>query len=102
MGTNLQDWADGSVDISISRLLQDSNNIHPAPELLVTMHPLLAQVVRLLCHSMWYLVACALPSRALCFVPQVMSSSGPVKVLVVDSVSAVIYPLLGGRQAEGE
>ncbi|XP_067393779.1 DNA repair protein RAD51 homolog 4 isoform X1 [Emydura macquarii macquarii] len=32
---------------------------------------------------------------------QVMSSSGPVKVLVVDSVSAVIYPLLGGRQAEG-
>ncbi|XP_023966950.2 DNA repair protein RAD51 homolog 4 isoform X2 [Chrysemys picta bellii] len=32
---------------------------------------------------------------------QVLSSSGPVKVLVVDSVSAVICPLLGGRQAEG-
>uniref|UniRef100_A0A8D0H0Q0 DNA repair protein n=1 Tax=Sphenodon punctatus TaxID=8508 RepID=A0A8D0H0Q0_SPHPU len=32
---------------------------------------------------------------------QVMSSSGPVKVLVVDSVSAVLYPLFGGRQPEG-
>ncbi|XP_048680245.2 DNA repair protein RAD51 homolog 4 isoform X2 [Caretta caretta] len=32
---------------------------------------------------------------------EVLSSSGPVKVLVVDSVSAVICPLLGGRQAEG-
>uniref|UniRef100_A0A8C0G4W7 DNA repair protein n=1 Tax=Chelonoidis abingdonii TaxID=106734 RepID=A0A8C0G4W7_CHEAB len=32
---------------------------------------------------------------------QVLSSLGPVKVLVVDSVSAVICPLLGGRQAEG-
>uniref|UniRef100_A0A8C8S8J4 DNA repair protein RAD51 homolog 4 n=1 Tax=Pelusios castaneus TaxID=367368 RepID=A0A8C8S8J4_9SAUR len=32
---------------------------------------------------------------------QVMSNFGPVKALVVDSVSAVIYPLLGGRQVEG-
>nr|XP_014427256.1 DNA repair protein RAD51 homolog 4 isoform X1 [Pelodiscus sinensis]XP_014427257.1 DNA repair protein RAD51 homolog 4 isoform X1 [Pelodiscus sinensis]XP_014427258.1 DNA repair protein RAD51 homolog 4 isoform X1 [Pelodiscus sinensis]XP_014427259.1 DNA repair protein RAD51 homolog 4 isoform X1 [Pelodiscus sinensis]XP_014427260.1 DNA repair protein RAD51 homolog 4 isoform X1 [Pelodiscus sinensis] len=32
---------------------------------------------------------------------QVLSSSAPVKVLVVDSVSAVICPLLGGWQAEG-
>ncbi|KAM7139955.1 DNA repair protein RAD51 homolog 4 isoform 1-T1 [Macrochelys suwanniensis] len=32
---------------------------------------------------------------------QVLSASGPVKVLVVDSASAVICPLLGGRQAEG-
>ncbi|KAM9117776.1 DNA repair protein RAD51 homolog 4 [Pangshura tecta] len=32
---------------------------------------------------------------------QVLSSSGPVKVLVIDSISAVICPLLGGRQAEG-
>ncbi|OPJ78710.1 DNA repair RAD51-like protein 4 [Patagioenas fasciata monilis] len=32
---------------------------------------------------------------------QVMSSMGPLKVVVVDSVSAVIYPLLGGKQSEG-
>ncbi|XP_039576320.1 DNA repair protein RAD51 homolog 4 isoform X2 [Passer montanus] len=32
---------------------------------------------------------------------QVVSSVGPLKVVVLDSVSAVIYPLLGGRQAEG-
>uniref|UniRef100_A0A674HIB8 RAD51 paralog D n=1 Tax=Taeniopygia guttata TaxID=59729 RepID=A0A674HIB8_TAEGU len=33
---------------------------------------------------------------------QVVSSMGPLKVVVLDSVSAVIYPLLGGRQSEGE
>ncbi|NXV83641.1 RA51D protein, partial [Atlantisia rogersi] len=32
---------------------------------------------------------------------QVVSSTGPFKVVVVDSVSAVIYPLLGGKQSEG-
>ncbi|XP_064022402.1 DNA repair protein RAD51 homolog 4 [Pogoniulus pusillus] len=32
---------------------------------------------------------------------QVVSSVGPLKVVVIDSVSAVISPLLGGRQAEG-
>ncbi|NXH47865.1 RA51D protein, partial [Dicaeum eximium] len=32
---------------------------------------------------------------------QVVSSVRPLKVVVLDSVSAVIYPLLGGRQAEG-
>ncbi|NXF20449.1 RA51D protein, partial [Rhodinocichla rosea] len=32
---------------------------------------------------------------------QVLSSTGPLKVVVLDSVSAVIYPLLGGRQSEG-
>ncbi|NWX19108.1 RA51D protein, partial [Aegotheles bennettii] len=32
---------------------------------------------------------------------QVMSSTGPVKIVVIDSVSAVIYPLLGGKQSEG-
>ncbi|NWI19397.1 RA51D protein, partial [Crypturellus soui] len=32
---------------------------------------------------------------------QVMSCTGPLKVILVDSVSAVIYPLLGGRQSEG-
>ncbi|XP_061461363.1 DNA repair protein RAD51 homolog 4 isoform X2 [Rhineura floridana] len=32
---------------------------------------------------------------------QVMSASGPVKVLVIDSVSAVIYPLLGTQQPDG-
>ncbi|XP_017684405.1 PREDICTED: DNA repair protein RAD51 homolog 4 isoform X1 [Lepidothrix coronata] len=32
---------------------------------------------------------------------QVMSSTGPLKIVVIDSVSAVIYPLLGGRQSEG-
>ncbi|NXP95758.1 RA51D protein, partial [Passerina amoena] len=32
---------------------------------------------------------------------QVLSSMGPLKVVVLDSVSAVIYPLLGGRQSEG-
>ncbi|XP_074869611.1 DNA repair protein RAD51 homolog 4 isoform X2 [Carettochelys insculpta] len=32
---------------------------------------------------------------------QVLSSLVPVKLLVVDSISAVICPLLGGRQAEG-
>uniref|UniRef100_A0A8C0G3Z9 DNA repair protein RAD51 homolog 4 n=1 Tax=Chelonoidis abingdonii TaxID=106734 RepID=A0A8C0G3Z9_CHEAB len=36
-----------------------------------------------------------------CSVSQQVGSLGPVKVLVVDSVSAVICPLLGGRQAEG-
>ncbi|NWW16037.1 RA51D protein, partial [Falcunculus frontatus] len=32
---------------------------------------------------------------------QVVSSVGPLKMVVLDSVSAVIYPLLGGRQSEG-
>ncbi|NXD86425.1 RA51D protein, partial [Halcyon senegalensis] len=32
---------------------------------------------------------------------QVVSSTGPLKMVVVDSVSAVIYPLLGGKQSEG-
>uniref|UniRef100_A0A8C8AGH8 DNA repair protein RAD51 homolog 4 n=1 Tax=Otus sunia TaxID=257818 RepID=A0A8C8AGH8_9STRI len=32
---------------------------------------------------------------------QVMSSVGPFKIVVIDSVSAVIYPLLGGKQSEG-
>ncbi|KAK4812171.1 hypothetical protein QYF61_002274, partial [Mycteria americana] len=32
---------------------------------------------------------------------QVMSSMGPLKIVVIDSVSAVIYPLLGGKQSEG-
>lgn len=33
---------------------------------------------------------------------QVMSSMGPLKIVVIDSVSAVLYPLLGGKQSEGE
>lgn len=33
---------------------------------------------------------------------QVVSFMGPFKVVLLDSVSAVIYPLLGGRQSEGE
>ncbi|NXR49687.1 RA51D protein, partial [Hippolais icterina] len=32
---------------------------------------------------------------------QVVSSVGPLKMVLLDSVSAVIYPLLGGRQSEG-
>ncbi|XP_054857885.1 DNA repair protein RAD51 homolog 4 isoform X2 [Eublepharis macularius] len=32
---------------------------------------------------------------------QVVSASAPVKMVVVDSVSAVIYPLLGSRQPDG-
>ncbi|XP_066419522.1 DNA repair protein RAD51 homolog 4 isoform X2 [Molothrus aeneus] len=32
---------------------------------------------------------------------EVLSSTGPLKVVVLDSVSAVISPLLGGRQSEG-
>ncbi|KFQ52520.1 DNA repair protein RAD51 4, partial [Pelecanus crispus] len=32
---------------------------------------------------------------------QVVSSVGPLKIVVIDSVSAVIYPLLGGKQSEG-
>ncbi|NWR64027.1 RA51D protein, partial [Bucorvus abyssinicus] len=32
---------------------------------------------------------------------QVESSMGPLKIVVIDSVSAVIYPLLGGKQSEG-
>nr|XP_010297991.1 PREDICTED: DNA repair protein RAD51 homolog 4 [Balearica regulorum gibbericeps] len=32
---------------------------------------------------------------------QVVSSAGPFKIVVIDSVSAVIYPLLGGKQSEG-
>lgn len=33
--------------------------------------------------------------------PQLMSTSVPVKVLVVDSISALISPLLGSRQPDG-
>lgn len=33
---------------------------------------------------------------------QVVSSMGPLKIVVIDSVSAVIYPLLGGKHSEGE
>lgn len=33
---------------------------------------------------------------------QVVSSVGPLKMVLLDSVSAVIYPVLGGRQSEGE
>nr|XP_020659598.1 DNA repair protein RAD51 homolog 4 isoform X2 [Pogona vitticeps] len=32
---------------------------------------------------------------------QIMNASTPAKVLVVDSISAVVYPLLGSRQPEG-
>uniref|UniRef100_A0ACB8EDE5 Uncharacterized protein n=1 Tax=Sphaerodactylus townsendi TaxID=933632 RepID=A0ACB8EDE5_9SAUR len=32
---------------------------------------------------------------------EVISASAPVKILVVDSVSSVIYPLLGSRQPDG-
>ncbi|NXG68639.1 RA51D protein, partial [Baryphthengus martii] len=32
---------------------------------------------------------------------QIVSSMGPLKIVVIDSVSAVIYPLLGGRRSEG-
>ncbi|NXX76541.1 RA51D protein, partial [Urocolius indicus] len=32
---------------------------------------------------------------------QLMSSVAPLKIVVIDSVSAVIYPLLGGKQSEG-
>lgn len=31
-----------------------------------------------------------------------MSANGPVKILVVDSISAVITPLFGSRQPDGE
>lgn len=34
--------------------------------------------------------------------PQVSDSSGTVKVVFVDSVTAVVSPLLGGQQREGE
>lgn len=50
----------------------------------------------------------ALPERPLvhdgCFLPslQVRCSSGTIKVVVVDSVTAVVSPLLGGQQREGE
>uniref|UniRef100_A0A8B9BHJ1 DNA repair protein RAD51 homolog 4 n=1 Tax=Anser brachyrhynchus TaxID=132585 RepID=A0A8B9BHJ1_9AVES len=33
---------------------------------------------------------------------QAVSCTGPLKTVVIDSVSAVIHPLLGGRQSEGE
>ncbi|KAM6242237.1 DNA repair protein RAD51 homolog 4 isoform 1-T2 [Porphyrio hochstetteri] len=36
-----------------------------------------------------------------CLSQQVVSSTGPFKVVVIDSVSAVVYPLLGGKQSEG-
>ncbi|NXN32765.1 RA51D protein, partial [Nycticryphes semicollaris] len=32
---------------------------------------------------------------------QIVSSMGPLKMVVIDSVSAVVYPLLGGKQSEG-
>ncbi|MEE6469713.1 hypothetical protein FKM82_008737 [Ascaphus truei] len=32
---------------------------------------------------------------------QVMSFGGPLRLVIIDSVCAVIYPLLGGNQAEG-
>ncbi|NXU53674.1 RA51D protein, partial [Turnix velox] len=32
---------------------------------------------------------------------QMVMSTGPLKMVVLDSVSAVIYPLLGGKQSEG-
>lgn len=32
---------------------------------------------------------------------QVASSLGPVKIVIVDSVCAVVYPLLGGKQTDG-
>lgn len=58
--------------------------------------------VSALCSSGAPEVLALLPHLAdgACF--QVVSSVGPLKVVVIDSVSAVIYPLLGGRQAEGE
>lgn len=34
--------------------------------------------------------------------PQVSSASATVKVVVVDSVTAVVSPLLGGQQREGK
>ena len=34
--------------------------------------------------------------------PKVSSSSGTLKVVIVDSVAAVVAPLLGGQQREGE
>lgn len=42
------------------------------------------------------------PPEVLDLLLQVVSSVGPLKLVVLDSVSAVIYPLLGGRQSEGE
>ncbi|KFO98486.1 DNA repair protein RAD51 4, partial [Calypte anna] len=36
-----------------------------------------------------------------CLSQQVLSSVGPLKIVIIDSVSAVIYPLLGGKQSEG-
>lgn len=95
MSPNVQDGADCSADIRISRLLQDSN-LFILPR---------AAGDHTSCAGTSFTGATlrVLPSHfALCFAPQVLSSSGPVKVLVVDSVSAVICPLLGGRQAEGE
>ncbi|XP_051491943.1 DNA repair protein RAD51 homolog 4 isoform X5 [Apus apus] len=32
---------------------------------------------------------------------QALRPAGPLKILVLDSVSAVVYPLLGGKQSEG-
>lgn len=43
---------------------------------------------------------CVTPHGASFF--QVVSSVGPLKIVVIDSVSAVIYPLLGGKQSEGK
>ncbi|NWZ95769.1 RA51D protein, partial [Nesospiza acunhae] len=48
-----------------------------------------------------YEVLRALQELRDCLSQQVLSSVGPLKVMVLDSVSAVIYPLLGGRQSEG-
>uniref|UniRef100_A0A669PDV7 RAD51 paralog D n=1 Tax=Phasianus colchicus TaxID=9054 RepID=A0A669PDV7_PHACC len=37
-----------------------------------------------------------------CLSQQVGSSAGPLKAVLIDSVSAVLSPLLGGRQSEGD
>ncbi|XP_051491939.1 DNA repair protein RAD51 homolog 4 isoform X1 [Apus apus] len=42
-----------------------------------------------------------LPPGAAAPSPQALRPAGPLKILVLDSVSAVVYPLLGGKQSEG-
>ncbi|XP_025062388.1 DNA repair protein RAD51 homolog 4 isoform X4 [Alligator sinensis] len=48
-----------------------------------------------------YKMLAALQELQHCMSQQVVCSVGPVKLLVVDSVSAVVCPLFGGRQSEG-
>ncbi|KYO32544.1 DNA repair RAD51-like protein 4 isoform B [Alligator mississippiensis] len=48
-----------------------------------------------------YKMLAALQELRHCMSQQVVCSGGPVKLLVVDSVSAVVCPLFGGRQSEG-